>query len=90
MSEQFASLMNQAITSIRNTKKRRGHEETDSDSNESGDMDMETKKNQDENSGAESGMTEGVPQTGVRSSDVPLPQTGKGRKYERPLALMKF
>ena len=81
MAEQFSHLMNQAITSLRKTKKRRGDDETDDDSNESGEMGTENKQDQNDPV-AETGTSEGGPQAGARPSDVPSPQTGKGTKVQ--------
>ena len=81
MADQFSTLMNNAITSLRNSKKRRGDEETDDESSESNAMETENKQEQD-NSVAETGESEGGSQTGIRPSDVPSPQTGEGTKVQ--------
>ena len=64
------------------SKKRRGNEETDSDSNESGDMETETKKNQDENSVREQVCLKAPPRRGFARVMSLLPQTGEGTEVQ--------
>ena len=89
MADQFSNLMNQAITSLRNTKKRRGDDDTDDDSNESEEMETESKKNQDEPRSRKQVCPKAVPRRGLVRVMSLHPRRGKGQKYKWPLAITK-